>query len=80
MPTYEYLCQKCQHKLEAFQKISEQPLSTCPVCQQNTLKRGLGGGSGILFKGTGFYITDYAAKSSTKECSQEPSSSCNKTQ
>lgn len=64
MPTYEYRCTKCGHDFEVFQSIKDQPLSECPVCHQNTLKRVISGGTGLIFKGTGFYITDYARKSS----------------
>jgi putative FmdB family regulatory protein len=62
MPTYDYHCSNCQHTLEAFQKITDEPLLTCPTCGNQTLKRGPGGGIGLSFKGTGYYITDYARK------------------
>jgi putative FmdB family regulatory protein len=61
MPTYEYECQKCRHRLEAFQSITAKPLSKCERCG-GKLKRLLSEGSGFLFKGTGFYITDYRSK------------------
>jgi len=61
MPTYEYQCQKCRGKHEAFQSITARPLSKCPKCG-GRLKRLLGSGSGFLFKGSGFYITDYRSK------------------
>ena len=60
MPTYEYQCLECKSEAEAFQKITEEPLKTCPKCHQDTLKRKIGGGlSTFQFKGSGFYITDY---------------------
>ena len=66
MPTYEYVCEKCGHEFEAFQSISAQPLKTCPenACARKQwgrgrVKRKIGAGAGLLFKGTGFYITDY---------------------
>lgn len=66
MPTYEYVCQKCGHEFEAFHSISAAPLKTCPeeVCGQKKWGRGkvtkkIGAGAGLLFKGGGFYITDY---------------------
>ena len=62
MPTYEYQCQKCRKRHEAFQSITARPLTKCPTCG-GRLKRGLGRGSGFLFKGGGFYITDYRSKS-----------------
>ncbi len=61
MPTYDYTCQCCG-KMEVSQKISEEALKNCPQCGSETLKRGPGGGIGLAFKGTGFYITDYANK------------------
>jgi putative FmdB family regulatory protein len=62
MPTYEYQCQKCHKRHEAFQPITARPLTKCPACG-GRLKRLLGSGSGFLFKGGGFYITDYRSKS-----------------
>ncbi len=62
MPTYEYECQKCHKKHEASQSITAKPLARCPRCG-GRLKRLLGSGSGFLFKGSGFYITDYRSKS-----------------
>ena len=61
MPTYEYQCQKCKKRHEASQSITARPLTKCPKCG-GRLKRGLGSGSGFLFKGGGFYITDYRSK------------------
>jgi putative FmdB family regulatory protein len=69
MPTYEYLCEKCGHEFEAFQSISAGPLRTCPkdICPKKTWGRGrvkkkISGGAGLLFKGSGFYITDYRSQ------------------
>jgi putative FmdB family regulatory protein len=59
MPTYDYHCKNCNHVFDALQKITEEPLKTCPNCGQDTLIRGPGGGIGLQFKGSGFYITDY---------------------
>ncbi len=61
MPTYEYQCQRCKKRHEASQSIIAKPLTTCPKCR-GRLKRLLGSGSGFLFKGSGFYITDYRSK------------------
>ena len=61
MPTYGYVCEECGQELEAFQKMSDAPLRTCPACQKDTLRRRIFA-SGIVFKGSGFYKTDYAGK------------------
>jgi putative FmdB family regulatory protein len=58
MPTYEYECVKCQHTFEEFQKITDKPLTSCPKCS-GKLRRLITGGAGIIFKGSGFYVTDY---------------------
>lgn len=62
MPTYEYHCDKCGHKEEVFQKITDDSLKTCPKCHKETFHRGPGGGIGLSFTGSGFYITDYGPK------------------
>lgn len=59
MPTYEYRCAKCGHKLEVFQSMNDAPLAKCPHCGKKSLKRLMGLGAGIIFKGSGFYETDY---------------------
>lgn len=59
MPTYAYVCENCHHEFDAFQSIKAKPLRECPACGQTTLKRLIGCGSGIIFKGSGFYCTDY---------------------
>ena len=77
MPTYEYECRKCGHLFEKFQRISEPPLKRCPECR-GAVKRLLGTGAGLLFKGSGFYITDYRSegyKSSAKADSSSSSAS-----
>ena len=58
MPTYEYECQKCHHHFELFQSIKDKPKKTCPKCR-GRVKRLVGTGAGLIFKGSGFYITDY---------------------
>ena len=62
MPTYEYQCQKCKRRHEVSQVITAKPLTKCPNCR-GRLKRLISSGSGFLFKGSGFYITDYRSKS-----------------
>jgi putative FmdB family regulatory protein len=64
MPTYEYACTKCGYEFEQFQSMKDEPLKKCPKCKKPALKRLVGGGAGLIFKGTGFYITDYKNKSS----------------
>jgi len=59
MPTYDYFCPKCDHEFEAFQSMKDEPLKTCPQCKKRSVKRRVGGGAGLIFKGSGFYITDY---------------------
>ena len=59
MPTYDYACQSCQHRFEAMQRITEEPLKTCPSCSRDELKRLIGSGGALIFKGGGFYCTDY---------------------
>ena len=62
MPTYEYLCENCGHAFEDFQSITAKPLRKCPGCSKMKLKRLIGSGSGIIFKGSGFYQPDYLSK------------------
>ncbi len=69
MPTYEYVCEKCGHTFDKFQSISAKPLSVCPqeLCRQTPwgkgkVKRAISGGAGLIFKGSGFYITDYRSE------------------
>jgi putative FmdB family regulatory protein len=59
MPTYDYICQACDHAFEEFQSITAPSLRKCPVCGKLKLKRLIGTGAGIIFKGSGFYETDY---------------------
>jgi len=63
MPFYEYQCSNCGNQLEELQKMSDPPLTKCPKCGKETLKRLIGTGGGIIFKGSGFYLTDYKKKS-----------------
>ena len=58
MPTYEYKCLQCDHRFDHFQSMTDDPLSACPNCG-GTVKRLIGAGAGIIFKGSGFYCTDY---------------------
>ncbi len=63
MPTYEYACPKCGYQFEQFQSMRDEPLKKCLKCKKTGVKRLVGGGAGLIFKGTGFYITDYKKKS-----------------
>jgi putative FmdB family regulatory protein len=66
MPTYGYICEKCRYQFEHFQTITARPLRTCPKCGRKGLKRLIGTGAGIIFKGSGFYQTDYRSESYKK--------------
>ncbi len=71
MPTYEYACSKCGHHFEKFQSMRDEPLKKCPSCGKPALKRLIGGGAGLIFKGSGFYITDYKNKGMAKAAAAE---------
>lgn len=62
MPTYDYVCHNCGHDFELFQMITSDPEERCPECEQDSLKRLIGPGAGILFRGSGFYQTDYKGR------------------
>ena len=70
MPTYDYICEDCGYKFEQFQSIKARPLRKCPVCKKARLKRLIGPGSGLIFKGSGFYQTDYRSESYKKQAKQ----------
>ena len=61
MPTYDYVCTSCGYQFEKFQKMTEDHLKTCPKCQKDALKRKIGKGASVIFKGAGFYCNDYHA-------------------
>ena len=63
MPTYDYECGACKHKWELFQSIKAEPEKKCPACKKKKARRLIGAGAGLIFKGTGFYLTDYRSKS-----------------
>ncbi len=63
MPTYEYHCDACEHNFDEFQSINDKPLKKCPQCGKPKLRRVFGAGAAILFKGSGFYQTDYRSES-----------------
>lgn len=70
MPTYEYECRKCGHKFEEFQSITAEPLKKCPKCNGN-IRRLIGAGAGLMFKGSGFYATDYRGEDYKKKAREE---------
>src|SRR6266480_3034623 len=63
MPTYEYHCDACEHHFDEFQSMSEKPLKKCPKCGKRKLRRLFGAGAAVIFKGSGFYQTDYRSES-----------------
>jgi putative FmdB family regulatory protein len=67
MPTYDYACSACGHRFEEFQSMSSDPLKKCPACKKSKLERLIGTGAGVIFKGSGFYQTDYRSESYTKD-------------
>lgn len=74
MPTYDYRCKKCNHEFEAFQSMSDDVLTTCPKCRKKSLQRLIVAGAGIIFKGSGFYSTDYKRGSSAPASASSKSS------
>lgn len=71
MPTYDYVCDACQHKFELFQGIKESPKKKCPECGKPKLRRLFGTGAAIVFKGSGFYQTDYRSDSYKKQAAAD---------
>ena len=62
MPTYSYACDACGHRFNRFQSINDAPIQECPDCGEEKVRRLISAGAGLIFKGTGFYLTDYARK------------------
>ena len=80
MPTYDYQCSECGHKLEIFQSIKDSPKKKCPKCKKLKLKRLLGTGAGVIFKGSGFYQTDYRSESYKKGAESDKGTASSKTE
>jgi len=72
MPTYEYMCKYCRRTFDAFHSITAEPLRKCPGCGRNGLQRLISAGAGIIFKGSGFYATDYRRRSPSEITSTGP--------
>lgn len=70
MPTYEYRCGACEHEWEEFQPITAKPVKKCPECGKSKAERMISAGGGIIFKGSGFYQTDYRSESYKKGASE----------
>jgi putative FmdB family regulatory protein len=73
MPTYDYVCAACEHHLEVFQSMTAKELKKCPACGKKKLQRLIGAGAGVIFKGSGFYQTDYKNAGAKDTDSQKPS-------
>ncbi|MGA2071718.1 MAG: FmdB family zinc ribbon protein [Sedimentisphaerales bacterium] len=71
MPTYEYKCDKCGHQFDQLQSITAKSLKKCPKCGKPALKRLIGTGAGLIFKGSGFYATDYRSESYKESAKKE---------
>lgn len=78
MPTYDYRCKACQHEFELFQSMSDKPKRKCPQCGKNALERLIGTGAAVLFKGSGFYETDYRSKAYKDAAKKEKDASSDK--
>jgi putative FmdB family regulatory protein len=74
MPTYDYVCAACDHEFELFQSIKAEPEKKCPECGKKKLRRLIGPGAAIVFKGSGFYTTDYRSESYKKAAAAEKTS------
>ena len=71
MPTYDYACSACGHRFEEFQSMSAEPLKKGPACKKAKLERLIGGGAGVIFKGSGFYETDYRGSSYASDAKKD---------
>lgn len=71
MPTYEYECEACGEKFEKFQSITARPIRKCPACGKSKVRRLIGAGAGVIFKGSGFYQTDYRSESYRKAAEKD---------
>jgi putative FmdB family regulatory protein len=77
MPTYDYVCDACDHEFELFQSITEAVKRKCPKCKKPKLRRLFGTGAAVMFEGSGFYTTDYRSESYKKRASEDKPASTN---
>ncbi|MBI1389956.1 MAG: zinc ribbon domain-containing protein [bacterium] len=80
MPTYDYVCDKCGYEFEMYQSMKDDPIKKCPECKSQKARRLIGSGGGIIFKGSGFYETDYKRKSQPSSESKSENKSESKTE
>ena len=80
MPTYDYLCEACNHEFELYQSIKAEPEKKCPACGKKKLRRLIGSGAALVFKGSGFYQTDYRSESYKKAAAADKPSSASKSE
>ncbi len=73
MPTYEYRCENCENEIEVMQSMKDAPLTKCDKCGKETLKKMVSGGAGLIFKGSGFYLTDYKNKNTSEASTSKKS-------
>ena len=78
MPTYDYECLSCGYLFEFFQQMNDKPICKCPECKKNNIKRHIGAGLGIIFKGSGFYETDYKRSDNAKSADSSSQSNAAK--
>lgn len=71
MPTYDYVCDACDHKFEQFQSMKDDALTKCPKCKKKKLRRLIGAGAAVVFKGSGFYQTDYRSEGYKKSAAAD---------
>jgi putative FmdB family regulatory protein len=76
MPTYDYACAACGHRFEEFQSIAAAPRKKCPACKKAKLERLIGPGAGVIFKGSGFYQTDYRPSSYSTDAKKDEAGGC----
>jgi len=79
VPTYQYRCSECHHEFEEFQSMNDKPLKTCPVCG-GKVERIISGGAGVIFKGSGFYITDHRSEKYLKDAAKDSTQKVTKTE
>ena len=76
MPTYDYQCDACEHTFEKFQSITAKPIRTCPECGKRKVRRLIGAGAGVIFKGSGFYQTDYRSSAYKEAARKDGPAAC----